>query len=143
MQFDGGEEFRQAMERSRQLQQETAALQQRMAELKGHGSGADGFVRMTVDAGGVISELRLDPRAMRMPSESLSEAIMAAHRAASQNLQEQIQEATAELLGDSVASLLRGETSPEELLGGVRATAERRIDDAIADVERIRRGLLG
>jgi DNA-binding protein YbaB len=88
-----------------------AALSQAMAEqagflreftgrldgVRGHGEGADGLVRVEVTAGGRVTDLRLDPRVMRLGSELLTEQIMAAIRAAVADGEQQVQEAMAAL----------------------------------------------
>jgi hypothetical protein len=55
---------------------------------EGVGEAADGLVRVTAGAPGRISALTLDPRVMRLPSESLAEEIAAAVNAALADLQE-------------------------------------------------------
>jgi DNA-binding protein YbaB len=52
--------------------------QARMKELRGTGRSADERVRVEVDQFGVLAGLRIDPRAMRLGSEALAEAILAA-----------------------------------------------------------------
>lgn len=52
--------------------------QVRMKELRGTGRSADERVRVEVDQFGVLAGLRIDPRAMRLGSEALAEAILAA-----------------------------------------------------------------
>jgi DNA-binding protein YbaB len=52
--------------------------QGRMKELRGTGRSADERVRVEVDQFGVLTGLRIDPRAMRLGSEALAEAILAA-----------------------------------------------------------------
>jgi DNA-binding protein YbaB len=69
----------------------------RLDEVRGHGEGADGLVRVTVTAAGRVTELRLDPRAMRLGSELLTEQILAAIRAAIADAEQQTQEAMAAL----------------------------------------------
>ncbi|WP_067175786.1 YbaB/EbfC family nucleoid-associated protein [Microtetraspora niveoalba] len=51
---------------------------QRLAELRGRGEAADGHVRVEVGATGALADLYIDPRAMRLGSAALAEAIMEA-----------------------------------------------------------------
>ncbi|WP_262287455.1 YbaB/EbfC family nucleoid-associated protein [Micromonospora sp. MA102] len=55
---------------------------------EGVGEAADGLVRVTAGTPGRITALTLDPRAMRLPSESLAEEIATAVNAALADLQE-------------------------------------------------------
>jgi DNA-binding protein YbaB len=66
---------------------------QRLDEVRGHGEGADGRVRIEVTAAGRVTDLRLDPHAMRLGSELLTEQIMAAIEAAITDAGRQVQEA--------------------------------------------------
>ncbi|MFI0404523.1 YbaB/EbfC family nucleoid-associated protein [Actinomadura sp. 3N508] len=47
-------------------------------EVEGQGTAADGKVRVVAGAGGELTSVELDPRAMRMPSEELAEEIRTA-----------------------------------------------------------------
>jgi DNA-binding protein YbaB len=61
------------------LAQENTRLretQSRMRQLRGTGRSADERVRVEVDQFGVLAGLRIDPRAMRLGSEALAEAIL-------------------------------------------------------------------
>jgi DNA-binding protein YbaB len=141
MVFGGSEELSRLLEQSRQLQQRSELLQERLATMVGEGVAADGLVRITVTPGGVMSELRLDPRVMRMDSQSLAEAIQQAHGAASADLQTRIGEATAEVFGAEFANLLNGSASAEDLIGPMRASTEQTLDQSLAEIERLRRSL--
>lgn len=54
----------------------------------GHGRSADGAVTAEVAAGGAIKDLWTDPRAMRLPSESLRDSVLEAIKAANEHLAE-------------------------------------------------------
>jgi DNA-binding protein YbaB len=69
----------------------------RLDGVRGHGEGADGLVRVEVTAAGRVTELRLDPRVMRLGSELLTEQIMAAIGGAVADAAQQTQEAMAAL----------------------------------------------
>jgi len=143
MQFDGGDELRQALDRSHLLHQQAQALQERLAEIQGEGTGAEGYVRLTVEPGGAIRDLYLNPRVMRMASEDLADAIRQAHRSAAEDLQAKVNEATMDLLGPGIAGLLSGEKSVEDVFGAMRATAEETLDRSLAEIDRLRRNLSG
>jgi len=79
-----------------ELQRRMAGVQryqERMAEVEGTGEAAGGVVRATVGAGGNVRDLQLDPRAMRLPSQSLREALLEAIHLA----EEDARQKTAEL----------------------------------------------
>ncbi|MGH3486924.1 MAG: YbaB/EbfC family nucleoid-associated protein [Actinopolymorphaceae bacterium] len=57
-------------------------MRNEMADLRGEGEAADGKVRASVLPGGAPQTLELDPRAMKMASEDLAEAILEAIRVA-------------------------------------------------------------
>ncbi|GGL10667.1 hypothetical protein Sme01_16000 [Sphaerisporangium melleum] len=61
------------------------AAGRRMAETRGQGEAEDGRVVVEVSPGGSLVSLRIDPRAMRLGSEALAEAIIAAARQAEQD----------------------------------------------------------
>ncbi|WFE33439.1 YbaB/EbfC family nucleoid-associated protein [Micromonospora sp. WMMD975] len=56
---------------------------------EGVGEAADGLIRVTAGLPGRLTAVALDPRVMRMPSETLAEEIEAAVNAALTDLQEQ------------------------------------------------------
>ncbi|MFI2709241.1 YbaB/EbfC family nucleoid-associated protein [Micromonospora sp. NPDC018662] len=72
------------------LQRHTdAGAGEQPAPPEGVGEAADGLIRVTAGPPGRVTALTLDPRVMRMPSESLAEEIGAAVNAALTDLQEQ------------------------------------------------------
>jgi DNA-binding protein YbaB len=108
------------------LQKQMAAMsqyQEKMTEIRGVGEAAGGLIGATVGPGGVVKDLRLDPRAMRLDSQSLREALLAAIAAATPNAEEQV----AELSGDLTAST-RQLADP----AGLR----QQLDQTMADISR-------
>ena len=66
---------------SRQVEDQLATFEERraaIAEAVGEGKSADGMVTATVAAGGVLKRVAIDPRAMRLPSETLGETVVEA-----------------------------------------------------------------
>jgi Uncharacterised BCR, YbaB family COG0718. len=53
-------------------------VRRQLTELKGKGRAADERVEVEVDQFGTLTGLRIDPRAMRLGSQELAEAILAA-----------------------------------------------------------------
>ena len=75
----------------RQLREQIDSFQARrdaVAAIVGEGTAADGLVTVRTGAGGVLQDLELDPRAMRMASQDLRDAILEAARNAAANYQE-------------------------------------------------------
>ncbi|WP_246365650.1 YbaB/EbfC family nucleoid-associated protein [Nonomuraea rhodomycinica] len=60
-------------------------MQEQLAELRGQGEAANGNVRVEVAPGGALLGVKIDPRAMRLDSEELSEAIMDAFTRAAED----------------------------------------------------------
>lgn len=60
--------------------------------VQGHGSAADGLVRVTAGLGGRIESVEIEPAAMRLPSTDLAEEVRAATNAALAELRTAIAE---------------------------------------------------
>ncbi|WP_165964402.1 YbaB/EbfC family nucleoid-associated protein [Actinomadura sp. KC216] len=88
--------MRQSQERMAKL----AAVREQMADLKGRAETPDGRVSVVSTAQDPLSEIKIDPRAMRMGSEELAAAIQETARLARQDLDAQVQELTAGTYGD-------------------------------------------
>ncbi len=91
---------------------------------------ADGLVRLTVDGTGDLVELALDPRAMRLSSADLAEAIQEAFRVARADVQAVIQE---ELT--AVPPPLPADLGP--LVDEIGNGAWRRLDDLTATAQQL------
>jgi DNA-binding protein YbaB len=114
-----------------------------LGTLEGVGQAADGRIRATVGGGAALSGLTLDPRVMRMDSASLSEAIVEAVRAASQDLEQQTERLMTEVLGGSPLEFLRDPGRTQEIFDGIQADLRRSVDDIMARVDDVRRSLPG
>jgi DNA-binding protein YbaB len=81
---------------------------QRLAASRGQGSAADGLVSAGVDGTGEIVELVIEPRAMRMASSDLAEAVRTAIAAARADVTAQLAVAAPQSTPDTgVAALHR------------------------------------
>jgi DNA-binding protein YbaB len=72
-----------------ELMARTADLEEtgrRLEHLRGRGASADGQVRVEVEPGATLASLHIAPRAMRLGSEALTDAIMEAVRQAEEDL---------------------------------------------------------
>jgi DNA-binding protein YbaB len=112
----------------------------KMAELRGLGETADGKVRVQVQAGGVVQSLEIDPRAMRMPSEDLSAAVLEAIRLATEDAGKKLAEILEAALpgaGAGMAAL----TDPNQAAEGGDAL-QANIDGVLESLQRsIREGM--
>jgi DNA-binding protein YbaB len=76
-----------------------AVLSRRLAELAGTATSDDRLVEVTVDSSGALVGLRLDEQIRAQPASRTAEQILAAIRAAHENLVRQASAATIEALG--------------------------------------------
>jgi hypothetical protein len=102
--------------------------------LVGTGEGAGGLIRATATAGGRITDLDLNPRALRMGSAELSEEILAAVNGALDDLRTKVSEAAATPDLSGLAERLKEvqETSKRQLSGLIESlvAAQERIASA-------------
>src|SRR3989440_7456072 len=64
-------------------------VREQLAELHAEGEAADGLVGVTVGPTGALTDVLIDPRAMRLDSQTLAESVMAAARQATARASEQ------------------------------------------------------
>jgi DNA-binding protein YbaB len=110
-------------------------LSNRMREVRGTGEAADGLIRAEVTAAGRLVGLRLDPRAMRLDSQTLAEEILAAADRAGADATRQVGALTDPAATVSWEDLLAGRApDPSVPLPTMpdRATFEQMIRDAVA-----------
>ena len=83
-----------------------------LSAVEGWGEAADGYVKVCVGPSGVLKDVQLDPRAMRLPSVDLAASIVEAARegqkAASARIRE-IYSSTGETGGFDIASIAQGD----------------------------------
>ncbi|QKW39594.1 YbaB/EbfC family nucleoid-associated protein [Actinomadura sp. NAK00032] len=121
--------------------QKATELRQRLSELVGRAESRDGRIRLGLSAEGAISELEIDPRAMRMASAELAETIIQVSQDALQDLQRQSRELTddASVAPEDVAGIVR---DPQALEGQMRQMQEgfqRALSDSMTLMDDIRR----
>lgn len=114
-----------SLQRARMQAEKIKDMQDELMSLVGRGEAADGKVRVEYATGVGMQNLELDPRAMRMGSQELAEAITAAVRQAMGDLQSQTAAITKARLGDM------GDT---EKLRSQVAAAQREFDSKMSDV---------
>lgn len=93
-----------------------------LREVRGEGEAADGLVRVVVGPSGTLEDLELDPRAMRLASEELRDAIVEAAQAATADAQAKVTELMSDFAGASGESLAAGLRTGDIDIAGVRGT---------------------
>ncbi|SCG51918.1 YbaB/EbfC family nucleoid-associated protein [Micromonospora inositola] len=134
----------QIQQATRQVRQRLDAFEQQrtvLAETVGEGTSEDGLITARVGAGGAVQDLEINPRAMRLDSHTLRDAILAAIRAATANWTEAVQEATARPPVDPEQLLRDFGVSPE--LKATMAQFSQRAADIEQNLAALRRNLAG
>jgi DNA-binding protein YbaB len=112
-----------------------ATAQRALQQLRSEGEAERGLVRVTVGAGGALQDLQLDPRAMRLDSRSLREAILAAYGRAVEDLEARTDEIMAPLIGgQSYSEVMKYGFDVDAALrphGRSLADLEHRLDSAL------------
>ncbi|MEO3875657.1 YbaB/EbfC family nucleoid-associated protein [Nonomuraea sp. B12E4] len=72
----------------------------RVGEVTGEAESPDGRIKVRVSSSGQLTALRIDPRAMRLGSEELADAIMDLSRRATEDAARHLMEVTRPYLGD-------------------------------------------
>ncbi|WP_301177647.1 YbaB/EbfC family nucleoid-associated protein [Actinomadura geliboluensis] len=120
-----------------------AAIRERTAALTGHAESADARIRVTSSADDPVAELHIDPRAMRMSAEDLSEAVRSTVKAARRDLDRQVEELTAFEYGDSVnpLELMKNKDALKETLSEVQGMFEKAGRETQGMIEQLQRNL--
>jgi DNA-binding protein YbaB len=116
-------------------------LQKRILAVKGHAASEDKRVKVTCSASGGVEDLYLDPRALRMPAAELAKTIKDLIRDAGQDLNAQIQEAMADVMGEdgTPAGLEAQKDALQKKVQDAAAAHQRAVNDAFGELDRIRR----
>ncbi|MEV5748220.1 YbaB/EbfC family nucleoid-associated protein [Actinoallomurus sp. NPDC052308] len=110
-----------------------------LSELKGEAQNKDGHVRVVIESTGMLSELEINPRAMKLGSAALAEEIKATVVAAQTDLSQRSQELMQPLMGD-IGRLQQARSSgalqevADDLLNGPAAVS--RSSDPVAEAVR-------
>lgn len=119
------EEAERTIERSKELEEQ-------LSSLEAEASAADGRVSVVVGSGGKVKNLTIDPRALRLGSEELAEAILTAINDAQEALVQRSQETIGEFWGpDSVLGQLArgGSIDPYEFFASQGVNVPSRLRD--------------
>lgn len=107
-----------------------------LADLRGVGEAADGKVKVSVMPGGNLENVELDPRAMKLQSHELSEAIVEAAHAASIDASQKSSELMESVL-PGAGSAIVDMTDPEAVASGQAASE----DTVSSIIDSLRRGI--
>jgi DNA-binding protein YbaB len=113
-----------------------------LRDLTGSAESANGLVRSTVDSSNTLSELFIDPRAMRLGSEALAEQIVEATAGASRQLQEQVESLMRDAMGqDAPLSVSEVQRAAESQFAEIESGLRRTLDQIMGDVDKLRRNM--
>jgi DNA-binding protein YbaB len=124
------EDLNRIIGQSQEVMRNLEKVQDALGEVTGEGEAADGMVRAVVTGTGGIQQVTLEPRAMRLDSQSLAENVTLAVRAA----QTDAQSKTTQLLGSALGGVDLAEDALDqdkvrEQLQSVQDSFGRKIDE--------------
>jgi DNA-binding protein YbaB len=103
-----------------QVQEQIAAFERQreaIAAATGEGASADGMVTAVVDSRGVLRDMTINPRALRLGSESVRDSVLEAVQAAHDHLSEVLRELMPTQGTVDVTGMLKKVELPAELRG--------------------------
>ncbi|GIJ50605.1 hypothetical protein Val02_74910 [Virgisporangium aliadipatigenens] len=103
-----------------QVQEQIAAFERQreaIATATGEGASADGMVTAVVDSRGVLRDMTINPRALRLGSESVRDSVLEAVQAAHDHLAEVLRELMPTQGAVDVTGMLKKVELPAELRG--------------------------
>jgi DNA-binding protein YbaB len=117
--------------------------QKRISELVGRAESKDGRVKATYLAATGLSDLEIAPTAARPGMGALAETIKEVVRSAAADLQRQTVELMTEAFGDESAATAaaKGADTTLDKMGELQATHDRIANDAMEELDRIRKRL--
>ncbi|GGO72984.1 YbaB/EbfC family nucleoid-associated protein [Nonomuraea cavernae] len=79
---------------------ELSGVMEQIGDVRGQATGAGDRITVQVSSSGELTSLRIDPRAMKMGSEELAEAILDAARRATEDAARRLMDLTRPYLGE-------------------------------------------
>ncbi|GLY83643.1 YbaB/EbfC family nucleoid-associated protein [Actinoallomurus iriomotensis] len=118
-------------------------MQERSADLKGHAESKDRRIKVTCTVDGGITDIDIDPRAMRMPAANFAETLKTLIHEANADLQRQLSELMTETYGAEANPLAFKENQKEahERVEAAAAMFDRTLEDAMTELSRISKQL--
>ncbi|MWA00801.1 hypothetical protein F8568_010500 [Actinomadura sp. LD22] len=116
-----------------------SASTEEMVNLTATGEAAGGLIKATVDSSGRIKRIALNPRALRMDSETLAESLIEAIGAAQDDARDRVQEMVAELMAATGLPAKVDTEAVLEKVGAIGDATRRRFDEHHDDLNEVRR----
>lgn len=118
-------------------------LQERMSAFEGHARSEDGRISATYTAAKGLTDLHLDPRALRMGSQELADTIVWVIGEAAADLQRQNTEAMSEVFGEDGNPMryLTDRQAVEDRANEMRQSFDRTMNDVVGELDRVRKRL--
>lgn len=116
-------------------------MQEKAAALKGEAATQDGRVRVTCTVADGVSDLHIDPRAMRFPAKNLAETIKQLIHEATADLQEKMRALMTETYGEenNPMNIADQRDAMREAIDRAAENYDRVLTDALGQLEHIRR----
>jgi DNA-binding protein YbaB len=118
-------------------------MQERAAELTGVASSKDGRITVTCTVNGGVTDIQIDPRAMRMPAADFAETLKTLIREATADLHRQLSGLMAETYGEDAnpMALAQNQEAVQQKIQDAAAAYDRTLDDAMSELQRIAKRL--
>jgi DNA-binding protein YbaB len=118
-------------------------MQERSADLTGQAESKDRRIKVTCTVAGGVTDIHIDPRAMRMPAEKFAETLKTLIHEANADLQRQLSELMAETYGEDANPMkfMQNQEAVQERIRAAGAAFDRTLDDAMGELDRIAKQL--
>jgi DNA-binding protein YbaB len=118
-------------------------MQERAAELKGSAESKDRRIKVTCTTTGGVTDIEIDPRAMRMPAADFAETLKQLIHEANADLHRRLSDLMAETYGEAAnpMALAKDQEAVQERIKAAAAAYDRTLDDAMTELGRIAKQL--
>jgi DNA-binding protein YbaB len=118
-------------------------LQERTADLKGHAESKDRRIKVTCTVNDGVTDIDIDPRAMRMPAATFAETLKTLIHEANADLHGQLNELMTETYGADANPLAfkENQKAAQEKVEQAAAMFDRTLEDAMTELQRISKQL--
>jgi DNA-binding protein YbaB len=118
-------------------------MQERSADLKGYAESKDRRIKVTCTVSGGVTDIDIDPRAMRMPAANFAETLKTLIHEANADLQSQLSDLMAEIYGADANPLAfeQNRKAAQEKVEAAASMFDRSLGEAMTELERISKQL--